>query len=174
MGFSRGGQSALYSAMTRLHDAAGVAPDLQFVAHIAFYTDCTTTYRRDTDVTGKPIRILHGTADDYNPVAPRRSYVERLTKAGRDIRLVEYPDTYHVFDSPSLSKPLKLAAATTMRHCHLVEDEGSQIINQETQKPFAFSDACVEKGPTIAFNETANTQAHAFVREFVTDIFRLK
>lgn len=174
MGFSRGGQSALYSAMSRLYDTAGPGNGLQFAAHIALYPDCTTTYRQDTNVTGKPIRILHGAADDYNPVAPCRAYVERLTKAHGDVRLIEYPDTYHVFDAPALRQPLKLAAATTTRRCHLAEADAGQIINQETQKPFAFSDACVGKGPTIAFNESASNQAHAFVREFLTDIFRLK
>ena len=36
MGFSRGGQSALYSAMTRLYQAKGPSNGLRFAAHIAF------------------------------------------------------------------------------------------------------------------------------------------
>ena len=122
----------------------------------------------------KPIRILHGTADNYNPVAPCRAYLERLTKAQRNVQLVEYPDAHHVFDAPILRTPVTLSAATTTRRCQLVEAENSEIINRETQKPFTFGDACVEKGPTIAFNEAANTQARAFVREFLTQVFKLK
>jgi dienelactone hydrolase len=60
MGFSRGGQSALYSAMTRLYQAKGPANNLRFAAHIAVYPDCLTAYRNDTDVGGIPIRMLHG------------------------------------------------------------------------------------------------------------------
>ena len=173
MGFSRGGQSALYSAMTRLHDAAQ-AGNLRFVAHVAFYPDCVTTYRKDTDVTGSPIRIFHGTSDDYNPIAPCRSYVERLKAENKDVQLYEYSDTYHVFDSPAFQKPLKLSAATTTRNCQLVEMDDSRIMNQATQKLFAYSDECVEKGPTIAFNEAANSQARGSVREFLLAVFRLK
>jgi dienelactone hydrolase len=57
MGFSRGGQSALYSAMTRLYQAKGPSNNLRFAAHIAFYPDCMTTYQNDTVVNGVPIRI---------------------------------------------------------------------------------------------------------------------
>jgi len=174
MGFSRGGQGALYSAMNRLYGALGPANNLRFAAHIAFYPDCMTSYRSDTEVGDKPIRILHGTADNYNPVAPCRAYLERLTKAQRNVQLVEYPDAHHVFDAPILRTPVTLSAATTTRRCQLVEAENSEIINRETQKPFTFGDACVEKGPTIAFNEAANTQARAFVREFLTQVFKLK
>jgi dienelactone hydrolase len=130
MGFSRGGQSALYSAMNRLYGALGPANNLRFAAHIAFYPDCTTTYSADTDVSDKPIRILHGSVDDYNPVAPCRAYVERLTKARKDVKLIEYPDAYHVFDAPVFRTPVTLKGATTTRHCQLAEGDGHQIINK--------------------------------------------
>jgi len=119
MGFSRGGQSALYSAMNRLYATLGPANNLRFAAHIAFYPDCMTTYHADTDVSDKPIRILHGSAGNYNPVAPCRAFVERLTKANKDVKLIEYPDTYHVFDAPAFRTPVILKGATTTRHCRL-------------------------------------------------------
>jgi dienelactone hydrolase len=174
MGFSRGGQSALYSAMKRLYVTLGPAEDLQFAAHIALYPDCMTTYRADTEVSAKPIRILHGAADDYNPVAPCRGYVERLTKLQVDIKLIEYPSAHHVFDAPALRTAVTLNAATTTRSCQLVEADDGQVLNHETQQPFTFSDACVEKGPTVAFNEAANAQARAFVRGFLTEVFKLQ
>jgi hypothetical protein len=67
-----------------------------------------------------------------------------------------------------------LGAATTSRRCQLAEAADSQILNRETEKPFTFGDACVEKGPTIAFDDAANTQARTFVREFLAEIFKLK
>ena len=174
MGFSRGGQSALYSAMNRLYATLGPANNLRLAAHIAFYPDCTTTYHADTDVSDKPIRILHGSADNYNPVAPCRAFVERLTKANKDVKLIEYPDTYHVFDAPAFRTPVILKGATTTRHCRLAEGDDHQIMDLETQKPFTFSDACVERDPTLAFNEAANSQARMFVRDFLTETFQLK
>jgi dienelactone hydrolase len=173
MGFSRGGQSALFSAMKRLYRTQGPKDGVQFAAHIAFYPDCVTTYREDTEVTDRPIRILHGTADNYNPVTPCRDYVERLTKANRDVKLIEYAEANHVFDSPALRSPVVLTNATTNRRCRLVEDSESRIINTETRQPFTYGDACVEKGPTLAFNEAAYTQAHAYVKDFLSDLFKL-
>ena len=173
MGFSRGGQSALYSAMTRLYEAKGPSSGLRFAAHIAFYPDCMTAYRNDTDVTGAPIRILHGAADNYDPVAPCRDYVQRLLTAERDVKLIEFPDAQHVFDSPALKTPVVLKDASTTRRCRLIEGSDSTILNSETKAPFSYVDACVEKGPTLAFNEAAYTQAHAFIQQFLKALFRL-
>ncbi len=33
---------------------------------------------------------------------------------------------------------------------------------------------CVERGPTLAFNEAAYTQAHAFIQQFMKALFLLK
>src|SRR5215468_2828334 len=68
MGFSRGGQGALYASLERFHKLRNKS-GLQFAGYIPFYPDCATTYHGDTDVVARPIRIFHGTPDDYNPVA---------------------------------------------------------------------------------------------------------
>jgi dienelactone hydrolase len=108
MGFSRGGTATLYSAMNRLYDTLGPANNLRFAAHLALYPNCATTYLDDTDVSDKPIRILQGSLDDYSPIAPCRAYVERLTKAHRDVQLIEYAGAYHVFDAPAFRKSMIL------------------------------------------------------------------
>jgi dienelactone hydrolase len=174
MGFSRGGTSALYSAMNRLYDTLGPANNLRFAAHLAFYPNCATTYLDDTDVSDKPIRILQGSLDDYSPIAPCRAYVERLTKAHKAVQLIEYPGAYHVFDAPAFRKRMILTGAPTLRHCRLVEGSNHQIMNSETRKPFSYGDTCVEKGPTLEYNEAASRQAHVFVRGFLTKLFQLK
>jgi dienelactone hydrolase len=174
MGFSRGGQSALYSSVVRFRKMHGPTGELNFAAHIAMYPTCNTTFRDDDDVVARPIRLLHGTADDYVPIAPCRAYVERLLKAGKDIRLVEYPDAHHVFDAPAFREPRKLAAAATVRRCLMAETDNGVILNQETKHPFSYGDACVEKGPTVAFNEVASAQARAFVRDFLKEVFASK
>ena len=69
MGFSRGGQAALFAAMKRSHQHWNKS-GAEFAAYVPFYPDCMTSYRADTEVAEKPIRIYHGTPDDYNPVAP--------------------------------------------------------------------------------------------------------
>jgi dienelactone hydrolase len=69
VGFSRGGQAALYASLKRfqrLHGPRGV----QFAAYLPFYANCGTTFVDDGDVADRPIRLFHGAADDYVPVAP--------------------------------------------------------------------------------------------------------
>ena len=173
MGFSRGGQSALYSSLVRFQKMHGAPGELQFAAHIALYPTCNVAFRGDDNVA-KPIRVLHGTADNYVPIDPCRRYVERLSKAGKDVRLIEYPGAHHVFDAPAFRQPRTLAAAATVRRCVMAEDDKGVILNQETKQPFSYADTCVEKGPTVAYQETASKQAREYVRGFLKETFALK
>ncbi len=166
MGFSRGGQAALYASMKRfqrLHAGAGAS----FAAYALFYPNCGTTYLQDEDVGDAPIRIFHGAADDYVPVAPCRAYVERLKKAGKDVQLTEYPGAYHVFDGPVFKVPVKLAQAQTVRRCRIAETSPGRLVNADTKQPFTYADPCVERGVTIAYDPEAHAQAQAAVAELV-------
>src|SRR5438034_10038829 len=64
MGFSRGGQATLYASLKRFERMYG-PEGATFAAYVPFYAPCFTTYIRDEDVSDKPIRLFHGTADDY-------------------------------------------------------------------------------------------------------------
>ena len=99
MGFSRGGQGALFASLKRFHQMWNKS-GAEFAAYIPFYPDCMTRYISDTEVADRPIRIFHGTPDDYNPVAVCKNYIERLRAAGRDVQLTEYPNAQHGFDNP--------------------------------------------------------------------------
>ncbi|WOH67113.1 dienelactone hydrolase family protein [Bradyrhizobium sp. BWA-3-5] len=172
MGFSRGGAAALYSSLTRFRKMHG--SEARFVAHIGLYADCGAAYRDDEDIE-KPVRLLHGSSDDYVPIASCRAYVDRLQKAGRDVRLIEYPDAYHVFDAPVLRDPIKLPSAQVWKNCKIIEDENGLVLNKEINKPFTFGDACVQKsGPTVLFNEAATAKARADVRGFLKEVFASK
>jgi len=166
MGFSRGAQPTLYASLKRFQRMHGPAGQ-EFAAYIPFYAACGTTYRDDEDVTDKPIRLFHGSADDYNPVAPCRAYVERLKAKGKDVQLTEYAGAAHVFDGQSFKKPLKLEKAQTTRHCELAEARDGVVINVKTKEPFTHADPCVEYGPTVAFDEKGFTEARKAVKEFL-------
>ena len=84
MGFSRGGQAALYASLDRFHKLWNKS-GAQFAAYIPFYPDCSTSYATDTETVARPIRIYHGTPDDYNPVASCKAYLARLQEAKRDV-----------------------------------------------------------------------------------------
>src|SRR5260370_6683605 len=98
MGFSRGGQAALYASLDRFNKLWNKS-GAQFAGYIPVYPDCSTSYATETDVAARPVRIFHATPDDYNPVALCKAYVQRLQEAKRDVVLTEYPDSAHSFDS---------------------------------------------------------------------------
>jgi dienelactone hydrolase len=174
MGFSRGGQAALYASLDRfnkLWNKSGV----QFAGYIPFYPDCSTSYATDTEVAARPIRIFHGTPDDYNPVASCKAYVARLQEAKRDVVLTEYPDSQHGFDSGllGLSTIAVSANAQTARNCHLKEGEGGVLMNGDTQQPFTYKDACIELNPHVGGNPATALEARKAVSDFLLALFKL-
>jgi dienelactone hydrolase len=174
MGFSRGGQAALYASLDRfnkLWNKSGVA----FAGYIPFYPDCSTSYATDTEVAARPIRIFHGTPDDYNPVASCKAYVARLQDAKRDVVLTEYPDSPHAFDAGLLGNNVVTVSANaqTARNCHIREGEGGLLINADTQAPFGYTDGCIELNPHVGGNPATAEQARKAVSDFLLALFKL-
>ncbi|SFI29700.1 dienelactone hydrolase family protein [Bradyrhizobium sp. Gha] len=174
MGFSRGGQATLYASLERFHklwNKSGV----QFAAYIPFYPDCSTTYQSDTEVGARPIRIFHGTPDDYNPVKSCKAFIERLKAAGRDVVLTEYPDSAHGFDSGLLgvASVAVSANAQTVRNCHIRESDGGVLMNGDTNAPFTYKDPCVELNPHVGGNPATAEASRKAVVEFLQALFKL-
>lgn len=174
MGFSRGGQAALYASLERfnkLWNKSGV----QFAAYIPFYPDCSTTYQTDTDVAARPIRIFHGTPDDYNPVKSCKAFVDRLKEAKRDVALTEYSDSAHGFDAGLLGVNTVAVStdAQTARNCHIREGEGGVLMNADTQAPFTYKDACIELNPHVGGNPVTAAESRKAVVEFLQALFKL-
>jgi len=173
MGFSRGGQSALYSSLKRFQQAW--SSRVTFAAHIPLYASCQAVLIGDTDVSPVPIRLFHGTADDYVPVAPCRVYVERLRGAGRDVQLTEYPGAHHSYDNPLGNKtPTVSKGSQSVRACKLKEEPLGTIINAETGQPFTYQDPCVQTDPHTGYNEPAAIATRKAVKEFVRTVFKLE
>lgn len=174
MGFSRGGQAALYASLNRFHkmwNKSGV----QFAAYIPFYPDCATSYSGESDVAEKPIRIFHGIPDDYNPVASCKPYIQRLRDAGRDVVLTEYPDAQHGFDTPlNVGASIVSTGAQTVRACKIREAEGGVLINVSTSQPFSYKDDCVQLNPHVGGNAAATAAAHAAVSDFVRKVLKVE
>ena len=173
MGFSRGGQVALYSSLKRFQQLQGTGSGHRFAGYIAFYPACGTRYKQDEIVSDTPIQIFHGTADNYNLIAPCRNYVKRLKASGANVTLHAYEGAHHVFDYKKLVKPIVLKKAQTTRNCVLVESDDGEIINATSGQRFSYTDPCVEHGPTIAYNAIAREQASKTVRRFLDTTFQL-
>jgi dienelactone hydrolase len=174
MGFSRGGQAALYASVKRFHQMWNKS-GVEFAAYIPFYPDCMTTFISDSDVAERPIRIFHGSVDDFNPVAPCKAYVERLRAAGRDVQLTEYPNAAHSFDNPFAAQPAAVAPnSQTVRNCVIREEPIGQLMNAKTGQLFTYKDSCVEKGPRLGHDTAATKAAQQAVLEFVQSTFSLR
>lgn len=171
MGFSRGGQAVLYAGLKRFQRMHGT-PGLEFAVYIPFYASCGTKFRDDEEMTDQPVRIFHGTADEMVPIEPCRTYVGRLRATGKDVRLTEYEGAGHVFDWQALKKPVRLDKAQTTRHCELVESHDGVVVNAKTRQPFTYSDACVELGGSIAYDEHASTAVRQAVGEIVDTLLK--
>jgi dienelactone hydrolase len=172
MGFSRGGQSALYSSLKRFQQSWSQRGT--FAAHIPLYASCQAVLVGDTDVSPVPIRQFHGAADDYVPVAPCRGYFERLRAAGRDALLTEYPDAHHSYDNPLGNKtPTVAKGSQSVRACKLKEEPLGTIINAETGQPFTYKDPCVQTDPHTGYNEAAANATRKAVKDFVRTVFKL-
>ena len=166
MGFSRGGQSALYASLKRFHRMHGPEA-LSFAAFIPMYANCGTTFVDDEDLVDRPVRMFHGSADNYVSVAPCRSYVQRLKAKGRDVQLTEYADAGHVFDGKAFKTPLIVPNWQTFRKCVLAETQSGTIVNTQTGQLFDNGDPCIELGPTVVYNEKASREVRMAVAEFM-------
>jgi dienelactone hydrolase len=161
MGFSHGSAAALYSNVARFQKYYG--DGLKFAANV-----CGVKYHGDED-TVSPLLILHGTDEDWVPFAPCADYAQRLEKSGKEARIIGYPDSYHVFDSPAAG-PVRKVNFRTSAGCLLEETEGG-VVSRDTKKPLDGADSCWKSGVTLGYNPETTKKAHedalAFLREKV-------
>jgi dienelactone hydrolase len=173
LGFSKGGFAALYSSMRRFQKMW--APGgLEFAAYLAFYARCDAPLRDDENVSDHPLRLFHGSADDYVLVAPTRAYVERLEREGKNVQLTVYEGARHVFDNPLNPEVLSVPDAAVSNNCRRAELEPGNIVNLDTGKPFSWNDSCVTRGATVGHNRHAREEAIKSVQQFFQALWQLE
>ena len=169
MGFDKGGWAALYANVRRFQ-RAHAPKGAEFTASIAIYPPCTTTYREDDHVvTGRPLRVLHGTADDWLPIDACHQYVARLRRAGADAALVELAGARHQFDLLDLPPSLRLPNVQRPS-CVTEERAVGVVVNRATGRPPTRED-CVQLGATIGSDARAYQQALAVVKDTLVAAF---
>ncbi|HEY7301059.1 MAG TPA: dienelactone hydrolase family protein [Xanthobacteraceae bacterium] len=172
MGFSRGGQAALYASVKRFHELWNKS-GIQFAAYVPFYPDCATTFLSDTEVVDRPIRIFGGTPDDYNPIGRCKPYVERLKAAGHDVVLTEYPNAPHSFDNPLGARPAAASPKSeSVRNCTIKEEPRGSLMDAATGEPFTYKDPCVAHGPHMGYDPEATQHAKEAVTAFMRTILK--
>ncbi len=152
MGFSKGGQVALYSALEPFRRGAGVG-DRRFALHVALYPSCSIPYL-SREVTKAPMIFLLGGADDYTPAAHCARYVDYFRSRGASVVAVTFPGAHHGFDVPS--PPQRLSRVQTARECGLdIELEpvqGRRWLDGAMVAPAGIGDylrSCMQRGATF-------------------------
>jgi len=101
MGFSRGGVTAVRSAVQKVIQGSAPA-GLRFAAHIATYSGgCSgalSVAARPGAFGASPILFIHGDADDYTYLTDCRDYAARIAAAGTPTEVVAIPGARHKFD----------------------------------------------------------------------------
>jgi dienelactone hydrolase len=165
-GFSKGAVPALYSAMDRFRGSYG--SQNRFAAHVGFYTPCNIAYDTDDKMAPVPIRLYHGSSDDYVNPAACRALVARLKPAGVDITLTEYADSQHSFDTPTSPPLVAVPRAQSTRNCQLKEGPNGTLLEADTGKPYALqTSACVATGAHVGHNAQMTEAARADVMAFL-------
>ncbi|WP_181704972.1 dienelactone hydrolase family protein [Chthonobacter rhizosphaerae] len=169
MGFSRGGNAALYGAMRRFHEGHGPRR-ARIVAYLPFYPACNIDLERGDEMVDAPIRQFHGEADDWTPVQPCRDLFARLEAAGADAELTVYPGALHGFDNPGNPALFVDPDARTSAGCRRRE-VGGALVNVDTGRPFTYADACVTTGPSSRYQDAAATAAKSAVKAVLSAVF---
>jgi dienelactone hydrolase len=169
MGFSFGGRTAIWSSLNRVRDLYGGS---EFAAHIAFYpSTCFIQLEDETEVSDSPIRIFHGTADDWTPIDQCEEYAARMTEEGRDVAVFAYEGAHHGFDDETTSQGISLyPTAVSPRNCTFVERDG-EIVDANTGRPASVRSACVERGIHFGWNGPAHAASKVDLTELLDEVF---
>jgi dienelactone hydrolase len=174
MGFSRGGQAALYASLKRFDAAwnrSGITPAL----YLPVYPDCSVRFQDDTALVDRPVRMFGGGGDDYNPAATCAAYAERLKAAGADVSLTVYPGAQHVFDNPAgPARPTVAKGAQTVRACAIREAADGALVEGPDATPFTYADPCVQRDPHIGSDDTARAATLSSVSDALDAAFRAR
>lgn len=178
MGFSYGGRVTLWASLIRFQRTWMPPGGYQFAGYLAFYpASCYIHLFNEDQVVDRPIRIFHGSADDYTPINQCWRYADRMLQAGKDVALIEYPGAYHGFDSPDTSihsNPQGLNPGT----CELVERaDGHWVDNVGRPIPdrgyYTAINSCATRGTHGGGNSEARRKAVQDATAFLRQIFKL-
>lgn len=171
MGFSKGGQVALYTLLEPFRRGMAMG-ERRFALHVALYASCSLPYRSER-TTGAPVVMLLGGADDYTPADHCRRYADWFRTRGSEVKIAIFAGAHHGFDVPGPVR--RLGRVQTARNCGLdIELEplptgrrwadGAVIPNDGIG---AYLRGCMERGARFGGDPAALTAAIAAVRTAV-------
>jgi dienelactone hydrolase len=176
MGFSKGGQVTLWTALDTVRRGV-IDGDLRFAVHAAFYPACNTQYVGKP--TGAPVAFMIGGSDDYTPPWACERYAAWFKTQGVPVTFTSYSGAYHGFDSPGT--PRLLNALQTARMCDAELDVDTMRMkrldtNAALPNPAAISEyfkSCVQRGATMGGDARALSKSADDLRALLRQVFAL-
>jgi dienelactone hydrolase len=99
LGWSHGGGSVLATIGKPPPRGPG------FAAAVAFYPGCTARAKAPQDFhPHAPLLVLIGESDDWTPADACKALAAAVAARGEPMRIVTYPDAFHDFDNPGITK----------------------------------------------------------------------
>jgi dienelactone hydrolase len=174
MGFSQGGGVTLLARRARFQ-RRWMTAGRSFAAYLAFYPiACNRRLIDEMEVSGQPLRVFHGAADDWTPLQPCREYVERMRQGGKDAALFEYPDAHHAFDNPNSPPERPRPNVMNSSGCVFVEQPngGFVVTHRSTGTRVTPDKPCITRGATIGHHPKAYRQSIQDVKVFLESVFK--
>src|SRR6267143_428442 len=171
VGFSHGGWVALWASQSsyqRIFMRGTGAPP---AAYAAFYpVGCNARLLNETDMDGGPVRIFHGTADDWTTIDPCREWVARRRAAGRDVSIVEYDGALHAFDVAFFAQPQRFPEFVNPSRCKMIQQADMTFVD-EAGKPFSGASPCMTRGASMGYDARAHKQSIVELKTFLAEVF---
>lgn len=176
LGFSRGGNVALYTAVETMRRNV-ISDNLQFAIHLGIYPYCNFT---TWSWTGAPVRLYLGGADDYTPALTCTRFASDAAARGFGFfQTTTYAGADHGFDS-SYTTRFTLADAEVQTGCEYLYDldtDRYQRFDTGLSYPatgfVSYLAGCTRRGAHVGGQAEARKAVRAAVRSQLVETFRL-
>jgi dienelactone hydrolase len=177
MGFAKGGNVALYTALEPVRRAV-IGSELRFAAHISFYPSCNI-WLVSAMVDGSPILHLHGEDDDWSAYKPCMAWMEWFSSKGASVDNRIYLHAGQGFDGDAPKQWHPQVQITN--NCSAELDIDNYVFRRrdtgETLKDQAMVDyfhGCRSVGADFGASPEARDAAIADVHEFLGQVLDLQ
>ncbi len=175
IGFSKGGQVALYTALEPFRRAV-TDDQTRFAAHVPLYPYCNDWYVSE-HITGAPMLMLLGGRDDYTPPGPCQEYAQWFKSKGAEVDVIVYANAYHGFDS--LRSPIHAKNVVTGRGCNARVDLDRFAVTIRatgeniTRSVATYARGCVGRGAMVGGDSEGRRKSPEDVKAFLRKVFAL-
>jgi len=175
IGFSKGGQVALYTALEPFRRAI-ITDDTRFAAHAPLYPACNSWQVSD-QVTAAPMLMLLGGRDNYTPPEPCQDYAQWFKSKNTDVTVIVYPNAYHGFDS--LRPPVQAKNVVTGVGCNFNTDLDRFVVTiratgEDITRTFGnYARTCAGKGAMVGGDSEGRKKSPEDVKAFLKKVFAL-